>query len=655
MKNNLKKLLSYLNKSNFRKEAAMLVRLAQQLVSDKPTLYFLVGYSASGKSDWINKNNLQDSAISRDDIVESKAKELMIGEGSYDDMFARIPASLTPAGIPPKEVWQDPSKELEVDEYCKKVEEVALEYNSNPENEKKILMYGKLVPYNKNLLKMIIVNFGISTDRIVPFSYENINNANKEVEMEFSTRLSNMAKSRQDIVIDMMSLNKPSRDAQRKKIVAVIEGVPDSEAKASDISKYYNQVAIVFAPESGYSQDLIKKLKEVNELRRQDYLSMGRKKTIPDSVYETKYEPPTTEENFSKIDFVGIPSLEKLKSKEASFKNKINKIAQEDEELLDIIGPAKGKGFEPFHPEDEDYYTRNKILPDKNTRTYDKNVGSDNYHDEWYKTVQGLGDKIILIPFDSSDLEEDDISRLNEVFSLASTYSSYEDLKQTVSIASSTNDEFKRGDLESLQRLFPSLWSEINSTLLSKGLEDDEVVYMFYNQENVNKGRLAQFSKDAFYFGHDLGHATFDFSEDSDFKNILYKFIEDMIKLYKNDKGAILWDSFQKKHGNYEDGNLDESELSDNFIQEFFDNLYSDPQDGIADVFQRFTSNNISISAPETIYFQGDWDDYELFDKSGANIIIDKYIKTVKNYIKDEKTGKGPLDYYRGSVVLFDL
>jgi hypothetical protein len=206
-----------------------------------------------------------------------------------------------------------------------------------------------------------------------------------------------------------------------------------------------------------------------------------------------------------------------------------------------------------------------------------------------------------------------------------------------------------------LQRLFPSLWSEINSTLLSKGLEDDEVVYMFYNQENVNKGRLAQFSKDAFYFGHDLGHATFDFSEDSDFKNILYRFIKDMIKLYKNDKGEVLWDSFQKKHGNDEDGYLDESELSDNFIQEFFDNLYSDPQDGIADVFQRFTSNNISISAPETIYFQEDWDDYELFDKSGANIIIDKYIKTVKNYIKDEKTGKGPLDYYRGSVVLFDL
>jgi len=354
----------------------------------------------------------------------------------------------------------------------------------------------------------------------------------------------------------------------------------------------------------------------------------------------------------------------------------LEKLAQEDEELLDIISPVKGKGFEPFHPEDgeysdeddeeksirqkvdpstyKDYYARNVILPDKNTRTYDKNVGSDNYHEEWYKTIEGLGDKIILIPFDSSDLEEDDLSRLCEIFGLE-PYSSYEDLKQTVSIASSSNDEFKKGDLESLQRLFPSLWSEVNSTLLSKSLEDDEAIYMFYNQENVNKGGLSQFSKDSFYFGHDLGHATFDSSGDSDFKNILYKFIGDMIKLYKNDKGEVLWDSFQKKHGNDEDGYLDESELSNNFIQEFFDNLHSGPEDGIADVFQRFTSNNISISAPETIYFQEDWDDYDLFDKSSANVIIDKYIKDVKNYIKDEKTGKGPLDYYRGSVVLFDL
>jgi hypothetical protein len=358
--------------------------------------------------------------------------------------------------------------------------------------------------------------------------------------------------------------------------------------------------------------------------------------------------------------------------KEAFF---LSKIAQEDEELIDIIGQGE-EGFEPYHPEDDEYsnedeeasirqkvdpsaykgyYARNKILPDKNTRRYDKNVNSDNYHDEWYKTVEGLGDKIILIPFDSSDLKEDDLYRLHEIFGLASLYSSYEDLKETISIASTINDEFKKGDLESLKRLFPSLWSEINSTLLSKGLEEDEVVYMFYNQENVNKGGLAQFSKDAFYFGHDLGHATFDFTEDYEFKGLLYKFIGDMIKLYKNDKGDILWDSFQKKHGNYEDGTLDESELSDNFIQEFFDNLHSDPQDGIADVFQRFTSNNISISAPETIYFQEDWDDYDLFDKSSANVIIDKYIKDVKNYIKNEKTGKGPLDFYAGSVVLFDL
>ena len=311
--NHLKKLSNFFKINNFKKEASYVLKMAEDQAFEKPSLYFLIGYPASGKTDWIKRNGMQSSTVSRDDIVASKAKELKIGRGTYDDMFTRLSNNIDLPKIPEKEAWEDEGRDSEINEYIDKIVATADEYNSNPKNSENIEMYGKLAPYTKDMLKKIILNFKVPPSVISPFSYEKVLNANNEVERDFSAKISSLAKSGKDIVIDMMSLNKGSRDGQRKKIIAAIEGISEGAANPYDINKYYNQFAIVFAPESGYSEDIIEQIKKVNKMREQEEIAAGRKKTIPDSVYKTKYEAPTPDEGFTKVEFAGVPSLNKLK------------------------------------------------------------------------------------------------------------------------------------------------------------------------------------------------------------------------------------------------------------------------------------------------------------------------------------------------------
>lgn len=330
--------------------------------------------------------------------------------------------------------------------------------------------------------------------------------------------------------------------------------------------------------------------------------------------------------------------------KEASY---IKKIAQEDEELIDIISPDEELSGDSF--------TRNRILPDQRSREgfYTKqDINSGNYHEKWYGSVGELGDKIILIPFDASKLDDDDIGKISSIF--GQYHENYDDLKKSVSLFDVGYSDMDRGDIEVLKELFPSLWSEILSTLNREGLDEDQVVYILYNQENVNKNRFQFFTKDEFYFAHDMGHAVFDFKEDYEFKFLLHTFIKDMITLYnyqdEDDEGKTnsLYDDFSEKKDID-----DENEVVEEFIMDFFTNLRSDPNDAMADVFARFASGDIAIRPTEYIFFEGK--EYTLTDKQKAEEIVQKYIKNMKNYMKSEKTGEGPLSFYKGCVVLFDL
>lgn len=327
--------------------------------------------------------------------------------------------------------------------------------------------------------------------------------------------------------------------------------------------------------------------------------------------------------------------------------NLLRKIAQEDEELIDIISPEEGFGGSSFK--------RDRVLPDQRSREgyYIKNeINSGNYHEKWYGAISELGDKVILIPFDSSSLDDDDIWNISSIF--GQHHDNYNDLKKSVSLFHVGYSDMDKGDLETLKENFPSLWSEILATLNRDGLEEDEVVYVLYNQENVNKDRLQFFTKDEFYFAHDMGHAVFDSKEDYEFKALLHTFIKDMITLYEyrneDDESIVssLYDDFSEKKEID-----DENEVVEKFIMDFFTNLRSEPSDAMADVFASFASGNIAIRPAEYIYYEGN--EYTLTDNLKANNIIQEYIKDMKNYMKNEKTGEGPLSFYKGYVVLFDL
>ena len=102
------------------------------------------------------------------------------------------------------------------------------------------------------------------------------------------------------------------RNNHRKYLVAAIEGIEESAADPNDINKYYDQVAVVFAPEMGYTDDVRDQIKRVAASRAEEIKRAGRSKTIPAAAYDrwfSSYTPPSPEESFVQVIPAGVPSL----------------------------------------------------------------------------------------------------------------------------------------------------------------------------------------------------------------------------------------------------------------------------------------------------------------------------------------------------------
>ena len=294
-----------------------LIKIAQILSAanrSKPTLYFLIGYPASGKSRWIRDNGLSSAiVINRDEIVEDKAEKLQIGKGTYDDMFPSwLEKSMVPSGMPTKEEWINWENSKVINDYMAVLQKVADDYNSNTENSERVDRYGKVIPYDAERIKKIIIDYGVPPDNLIPFTHEKIFSANEQADDKVKSNIEEAIKSNKDIIIDMMSLTKGSRDGQRRKIVSIIEGGDEDLADPTSVSKYYNQKAIVFTGEDGYSPELIDKIKEVNRIREEEMKIIGKSKTIPARVFNNPFEKPTESEGFDSIEYIGTPSLAKL-------------------------------------------------------------------------------------------------------------------------------------------------------------------------------------------------------------------------------------------------------------------------------------------------------------------------------------------------------
>jgi len=279
----------------------------------KANLVFLIGPPAVGKTEYI-KNNLQGyEIVNRDDLVTQAAEES--GVGTYDDMYARPPEELKDQAGPPPEkdvvsaYETDPNAKEQVDQYLEKIKNIAVQVPENPK-------YGQIKPFDLESLKTVVVKFGVPTKFINPFVWEKVDAANKAVGEKLadvrSKAVGSKNEKRKNMAIDMVSMSINERNMHRKDILKALgEDLND----LASVNKYYNQIAVVFAPESGYTPELIDQIKQVAVLRQQEIAARGGSKTIPPAAYDrmfASYNPPTTEEGFSEIKYVGVPSLAKL-------------------------------------------------------------------------------------------------------------------------------------------------------------------------------------------------------------------------------------------------------------------------------------------------------------------------------------------------------
>jgi hypothetical protein len=214
---------------------------------------------------------------------------------------------------------------------------------------------------------------------------------------------------------------------------------------------------------------------------------------------------------------------------------------------------------------------------------------------------------------------------------------------------------FKEGSLETFKSLFPALWADIEESLVEKGLDEEEVVYMLYNQES--SPRLPGFTKNPFFFGHDMGHNIFD-SEDSDeeFKVILNKFVMDIFNLYLSEE---------------EDGKTSAADAMDKYdsdealmaeLHNFFDNP-SGSQDAYGDVFAVAAKGELNIDIPRyiTVDTINVYSEYYLPEenRSKAEALASKVKDDINKYLNSnynsDSRGPGPLQYFKGSVILNDV
>ncbi len=272
----------------------------------------------------------------------------------------------------------------------------------------------------------------------------------------------------------------------------------------------------------------------------------------------------------------------------------------------------------------------------------------------WYKAIEEIADSVILIPFDKDDLDHNDeaLMGLSAVFGFGFHPKNYKDFFDN---ANMLYGRYKQGDVDTLKTIFPALWADIQDILNEKNLSENEVVFMLYNQDT--SPRLPNFTKDPFFFGHDMGHNVFD-SEDGDweFKGILSNFISEIYKLYisevDEDEGIESTSAYDDMGGEVED------EIIQAQLSNFFSNK-SGKEDAYGDVFQAVASGNLTVHIPDFISEFDKWYDLPPENKPKAEELKNKVIAELKTYMNSNAQygtiGSGPLSNFTGSVVLNDV
>jgi len=309
---------------------------------------------------------------------------------------------------------------------------------------------------------------------------------------------------------------------------------------------------------------------------------------------------------------------------------------------------------------------RERIIQRSKRRTFNSQAEEDSEMNAWYKSLSNLGDSVILIPFNRTEVEknEDVLNGLAEIFGIAPVRN-YLDLKEKAYLIGGSHSSL--GDVAKLKTIFPSLWSDIQAALSSKGLNEEEVIYMLYNQESAPEPeRLAGFSKDPFYLGHDIGHSVFDSSDsDWEFKGMLSDFMEKIFSLYISDEESE--EESEESEEEFEElpanasAEIIKSNDQESFVQEHledFFNVTSEQNDTYGDVFAGAADGTISIDIPNNLYLSKYY--YLPPEKRvEAEALGAAIIKRLKDYMNSNQqygtNGSGALSHLAGYVVLQDI
>lgn len=271
--------------------------------------------------------------------------------------------------------------------------------------------------------------------------------------------------------------------------------------------------------------------------------------------------------------------------------------------------------------------------------------------DDWYGALSSLGASVILIPFETNALDYSEIHALSGIFGTHAD--TYEDLKEEVSSFSSEAAS-KVGDRDVLKVTFPSLWAEISKLLAKKGLSEDKVVYLLFNEDHPPPRGLFAPEKSPHYLSHDIGHIEVDFGENPYLAESVYDFLHDLSRFYKTEDEENKYILKDQLVDEYDDEYPDREKIQ-KLISSVFSTFSGSPEDDVFDVISNAMAGNLNPEIPDEIEYEGDTYIFLEENKKEAEKLLKEFVDNYMQMMSDTDYEESPLRDWMGSVMLYDI
>ena len=331
-------------------------------------------------------------------------------------------------------------------------------------------------------------------------------------------------------------------------------------------------------------------------------------------------------------------------TKEADYLDLLSKKAIPIEGIFEL--PSTTHKFEDEDGEEleEEEWESGEVVSDPVVSGYKPDV--------WYGALSSLGASVILIPFETDALEESDIYALAGVFGVSAE--TYEELKEETN-SFSMEASSRVGDRDILKITFPSLWAEISKLLAEKGLPEEKVVYLLFNEDHPPPRGLFAPEKSPHYFSHDIGHIEVDFGENYDMAYRVYGFLQELSKFYKTEDEENEYLLKDQIADDYDDEHFDQEKVQ-KLISSVFSTFSGEPSDELFDVISNAMAGNLNPEIPDEIWYEGDTYIFLEENKKAAEKLLEEFVESYMKIISDaDPSGYGPLMEWMGSVMLYDI